>query len=153
MPKARVLSLEDLSAQGLFATKLCLGLCTMQAALWLAAVDACRSLVCALLLSKQLPAYTSNGVLVKCLQALSLNLPHLQQLRLAHVAGVSDEGIVALSCITSLLELTVLGPHNKALSQNSLAALAPIRGLRWVTYGSSYQFSHNTVLTHSLCFL
>lgn len=57
-------------------------------------------------------------------------MPHLQQLKLSHVAGVSDEGITALSRMTGLLELSVLGPHNRALSQNSLASLAPIRGLR-----------------------
>eukprot|EP00878_Enallax_costatus_P036691 GHUV01041228.1.p1 GENE.GHUV01041228.1~~GHUV01041228.1.p1 ORF type:complete len:404 (+),score=134.30 GHUV01041228.1:64-1212(+) len=70
------------------------------------------------------------------LQALSRGLHNLQQLKLSHVAGVSDEGISSLSRLTGLLELSVLGPHNKALSQNSLAALAPIRGLRYLSWQS-----------------
>jgi hypothetical protein len=65
-----------------------------------------------------------------CLQALSLALPQLQLLKLAHVAGLCDEGVSSLRNLTGLLELAVLGPHNKALSQTSLRALAPLRGLR-----------------------
>jgi hypothetical protein len=66
----------------------------------------------------------------KLLQALTLALPSLQQLKLSHVAGLCDEGVEALSRLTGLVELSVVAPHNKGLTQSSLALLAPLRGLR-----------------------
>jgi hypothetical protein len=63
-------------------------------------------------------------------QALTLALPSLQQLKLSHVAGLCDEGVEALSRLTGLVDLSVVAPHNKALTQSSLALLAPLRCLR-----------------------
>eukprot|EP00882_Tetradesmus_deserticola_P003943 GHRQ01004169.1.p1 GENE.GHRQ01004169.1~~GHRQ01004169.1.p1 ORF type:complete len:540 (+),score=233.07 GHRQ01004169.1:193-1812(+) len=68
------------------------------------------------------------------LEALTMALPSLQQLKLCHVSGLCDEGVVALSRLTGLVELSVVAPHNKALTQRSLAALAPLRGLRYLTW-------------------
>jgi hypothetical protein len=65
-----------------------------------------------------------------CAQALTLALPNLQQLKLSHVSGLCDEGVEALSRLTALVELSVVAPHNRALTQSSLALLAPLRGLR-----------------------
>jgi hypothetical protein len=68
---------------------------------------------------------------IACLQALCQSLVSLQQLKLAHVAGLSDAGIRGLSCLTGLTELCVLAPTNKAVSQGSLVALTPLRDIRW----------------------
>jgi hypothetical protein len=65
-----------------------------------------------------------------CLQALCPSLVSLHQLKLSHVAGLTDAGICGLSCLTGLTELCVLAPSNKAVSQDSLAALAPLRDVR-----------------------
>jgi hypothetical protein len=65
-----------------------------------------------------------------CVQAVTLALPNLQQLKLSHVSGLCDEGVEALSRLTGLVELSVVAPHNKALTQSSLVLLAPLRGLR-----------------------
>lgn len=67
-----------------------------------------------------------------CLQALCQSLASLQQLKLAHVAGLSDAGIRSLSSLTGLTELCVLAPTNKAVSQSSLMALTPLRDIRCV---------------------
>uniref|UniRef100_A0A383VIH7 F-box domain-containing protein n=1 Tax=Tetradesmus obliquus TaxID=3088 RepID=A0A383VIH7_TETOB len=70
------------------------------------------------------------------LEALALALPSLQQLKLCHVSGLCDEGVEALSRLTGLVELSVVAPHNKALTQSSLALLAPLRSLRYLTWQS-----------------
>jgi hypothetical protein len=67
------------------------------------------------------------------LQALCEDLVSLQQLKLSHVAGLSDAGIRGLSYLTGLTELCVLAPANMAVTQGSLEALAPLRDLRWVS--------------------
>ncbi len=64
------------------------------------------------------------------MQALCQSLVSLQQLKLAHVAGLTDAGICGLSCLTGLTELCVLAPANKAVSQGSLVALTPLRDIR-----------------------
>lgn len=68
--------------------------------------------------------------LLHVLQALALALPQLQTLKLSRVAGLSDAGVSALSRVASLQDLSVAAPHNKVLTQASLAALAPLRNLR-----------------------
>ncbi|WIA18363.1 hypothetical protein OEZ85_009828 [Tetradesmus obliquus] len=70
------------------------------------------------------------------LEALALALPSLQQLKLCHVSGLCDEGVEALSRLTGLVELSVVAPHNKGLTQSSLALLAPLRSLRYLTWQS-----------------
>lgn len=83
-------------------------------------VPACASL-CQLRVHTPLPAP----------QALCRGLVSLQRLKLSHVAGLSDCGLRGLSCLTGLTELSVLAPANKAVSQDSLQALAPLRDMRW----------------------
>lgn len=70
------------------------------------------------------------------LEALALALPSLQQLKLCHVSGLCDEGVEALSRLTGLVDLSVVAPHNKGLTQSSLALLAPLRSLRYLTWQS-----------------
>lgn len=64
-------------------------------------------------------------------QALCHSLDSLQHLKLSHVAGLTDTAIArGLSHLTALTELCVLAPQNSAVSQASLAALAPLRDIR-----------------------
>lgn len=70
------------------------------------------------------------------LEALALALPSLQQLKLCHVSGLCDEGVEALSRLTGLVELSVVAPHNKGLTQSSLDLLAPLQSLRYLTWQS-----------------
>lgn len=79
-------------------------------------------------------------------QALCQSLVNLQQLKLAHVAGLSDAGIRGLSCLTGLTELCVLCPTNKAVSQDSLVALAPLRDIRWAPQQSVYSLQAKSML-------
>jgi hypothetical protein len=55
-----------------------------------------------------------------------------QALKLCRVAGLTDAGIASLSRVTALRELSVEAPLNRALTQGSLAQLAPLRELRCV---------------------
>jgi hypothetical protein len=64
------------------------------------------------------------------LQDLVAAMPDLQQLKLAHVAGLCNSGVSALSRLTALQQLTLVAPRNKAVTQASLHSLAGLRELR-----------------------
>lgn len=64
------------------------------------------------------------------LRALAETLPELQQLRLANVSGLTDDGVAALSVLTALNDLAVLAPLNRSLTQTGMRALAPLKALR-----------------------
>ncbi len=47
-----------------------------------------------------------------------------------NVSGLADDGIESLRCLTLLSELAVVAPQNRAVTQASMHALAPLRNLR-----------------------
>ena len=64
------------------------------------------------------------------LGALARGAPRLANLSLARVAGLSDAALGGLTALGALEELAVAAPHNRAVSQRGLLALAPLRSLR-----------------------
>lgn len=66
------------------------------------------------------------------------------------MSGLCDEGVEALSRLTGLVELSVVAPHNKGLTQSSLALLAPLRSLRYSEL-LCLKFSDQSLLFIRLC--
>ncbi len=54
----------------------------------------------------------------------------------SNVCGLCDEAIKELSRVTTLRELHLLAPHNKAVTQRALHSLAPLRSLRVLAWQS-----------------
>ena len=80
------------------------------------------------------------------LAALAAGSPRLARLRLSGVAGLTDGALAALARLTALEELAVLAPLNRAVTQQGLLALAPLRGLRALTWQSDDLAAHGPVL-------
>lgn len=80
------------------------------------------------------------------LSALASGCPRLSSLRLAGVAGLSDEALAALGALSELRELAVVAPCNRAVTQHGLHALAPLRSLRTLTWQSDDLSAQGPVL-------
>ncbi|GBF87465.1 hypothetical protein Rsub_00176 [Raphidocelis subcapitata] len=80
------------------------------------------------------------------LAALAAGVPRLASLRLAGVAGLGDEALASLAGLSELSELSVVGPHNRALTQRGLQALAPLLSLRRLEWQSDDLAAYGPIL-------